>query len=273
MPDFYGMIVTMHKKWHYCIEEIRKMTAEEDLSAELLEHLDHIAEAWNTYFTKQLPEYLLQAEEEIAPIEKISKETYDQLYNALYESLGAIFRIGQKEQYQLDERFMNDSPFAYSFAISDVKMQSYINTRVGELIKDVDTTTQKQIQEIIARWQSNGSTLETVAQEIYTTFSQYTEARSYLIARMELRTALEFWRKAQFEEDAQVAWVEWWKKAYDQGDDAVRSSHKQASDAWWIPANQPFPGVDKQRPPFDYGCRCTATYRLRHPDETLTFIP
>lgn len=273
MPDFYGMIVTMHKQWHYCIEEIRKATAEEDLTAELLVYLDRIADAWNTYFTKQLPEYLTLAEEEIMPVEKVSNETYDQLYTALYDSLGAIFRIGQKEQYQLDERFMNESPFAYSFAISDVRMESYINTRVWELIKDIDATTQKQIQVIISRWQSTWSTLEDVAQEIYRTFSQYTEARSYLIARMELRTALEFGRKAQFEEDAQIVWVEWWKKSYDQDDDAVRETHSQASEAWWIPANQLFPWVEKERPPFDFGCRCTATYRLWHPDETHIFTP
>jgi hypothetical protein len=273
MSDFYGMIIRMHKKWYYCIEDIRKTTAEEDISAELLEHLDHIAQAWNFYFTKQLPEYTSLAEEVITTIEKASKETYEQLYTALYESLWAIFRIGQKEQYQLDERFMNASPFAYSFAISDVRMESYINTRVWELIRDVDTTTQKQIQTIISAWQSSWATLEEVAQTIYTTFSQYTEARSYLIARMELRTALEFGRKAQFEEDAQIVWVEWWKKSYDQDDDAVRETHSQASEAWWIPANQPFPWVEKQRPPFDFGCRCTATYRLRHPDETQIFTP
>jgi hypothetical protein len=65
--------------------------------------------------------------------------------------------------------------------------------------------TQKQVQEIIVHGQSTGATLEQVAQMIYDKFTQYTEARSYLIARMELRTALEFGRKAQFEEDAQVA--------------------------------------------------------------------
>jgi len=87
---------------------------------------------------------------------------------------------------------MNDSPFAYVFDISDVRMESYINSRVGELIKDINATTQKQIQEIVAHGQSTGSTLEQVAQMIYTKFTQYTEARAYLIARMELRTAIEF---------------------------------------------------------------------------------
>ena len=155
---------------------------------------------------------------------------------------------------------MNTSPFAYVFELSDVRMEAYINERVGELIKDIDATTQKQIQNIIAKGQSTWLTFEEVAQEIYTKFTQYTEARSYLIARQELRTALEFGREAQFQEDAKVVGVEWWKKAYDQADDAVRATHNDASDAWWIPANQLFPGVEKQRPPFDFGCRCTATY-------------
>ena len=103
----------MSKKGEKCIHDIRKATAEEWLSAELLIYLDRIAEAWNDYFTQQLPEYINLAEEEITPIEKVSQESYEQLYTALYESLWAIFRIGQKEQFELDERLMNESPFAY----------------------------------------------------------------------------------------------------------------------------------------------------------------
>lgn len=263
----------MISKWFYEIEQIRKTTAQEWISSELLLYLDTMAKAWNVYFTEQLPEYLALASEEIIPIEKVSQETYQQLYNALYESLRAIFGIGQKEQFQLDERLLDTSPFAYTFEISDVRMEAYINERVGTLIKDVDDTTQKQIQDIIAKWQSSWVTFEEVANSIYNKFTQYTEARSYLIARQELRTALEFWREAQFQEDAEVVGVEWWKKAYDQDDDAVRATHSEASEAWWIPANQLFPGVEKQRPPFDFGCRCTATYRLRHPDETQVFTP
>jgi uncharacterized protein with gpF-like domain len=152
-------------------------------------------------------------------------------------------------------------------------MEAYINERVWTLIKEIDSTTQKQIQEIISQWQSTGATFEQVAEKIYSKFSQYSQARSYLIARQELRTALEFWRHAQFQEDALIVGIEGWKKAYDQDDDAVRESHIQASNAWWIPANQLFPWVEKQRPPFDFWCRCTATYRLWHPDQSSTFTP
>lgn len=263
----------MNKKWLYTIEQIRKTTTEEWISSNLLPYLDTMAKAWSEYFANQLPKYITLADEEIIQIEKNTIDIYQQLYQALYESLREIFRIGQHEQFQLDERLTETSPFAYSFEISDVRMEAYINERVGTLIKDVDVTTQKQIQNIIAKWQSSWETFEEIANNIYQRFTQYTETRSYLIARQELRTALEFGRKAQFSEDAKIVGVEWWKKAYDQEDDAVRATHNEASSAWWIPANQLFPWVEKERPPFDFWCRCTATYRLWHPDETQVFTP
>jgi hypothetical protein len=110
-----------------------------------------MAKAWSEYFANQLPKYITLADEEIIQIEKDTIDIYQQLYQALYESLREIFRIGQHEQFQLDERMTETSPFAYSFEISDVRMEAYINERVGTLIKDVDTTTQIQIQNIIAK--------------------------------------------------------------------------------------------------------------------------
>ena len=260
-------------KAKHTIEQIRKATVDENLWSDLLVYLDRIAEAWNIYFNKQLPEYIQLADQEITPIKKVDNETYEQLYTALYEALGAIFRIWQRDQYEIDNQSLWDSPFSYSFSINDIRMEAYINERTWSLIKDIDTTTQQQIQSIIAQWQSSGASFEEIAERIYTKFTQYTQARSYLIARQELRTALEFGRQAQFQEDAIVVGVEGWKRAYDQDDDAVRESHTLASDAWRIPANQNFPWVDKKRPPFDFWCRCTATYRLRHPDQFNTFTP
>lgn len=271
--DFYGIQQLSMCKANYAIEQIRKATVDENLSADLLLYLDRIAEAWSKYFTQQLPDYIALASEQITPVEKVDKETYEQLYTALYEALGAIFRIWQHDQYEIDNQSLWDSPFSYSFSISDIRMEAYINERAWTLIKEVDSTTQQQIQSIIAQWQSSGAPFEQVAEKIYTKFSQYTQARSYLIARQELRTALEFGRQAQFQEDAIVVGVEGWKRAYDQWDNAVRPTHTQASEVWRIPANQSFPWVEKQRPPFDFWCRCTATYRLWHPDHLTTFTP
>jgi methionyl-tRNA synthetase len=90
---FYGMTIPIMTKAKYTIEHIRKATVDEDFSSNLLQYLDRIAESWNIYFNKQLPEYIQLADQEITPIEKVSKETYEQLYTALYEALGAIFRV------------------------------------------------------------------------------------------------------------------------------------------------------------------------------------
>lgn len=116
-----------------------------------------------------------------------------------------MFGIGQWDQVNKDTKEVAESVFEYSFDISDVRMEAYINERTGELIKDVDATTQKQVQQIIANAQATGLKFDEVAEIINEKFVQYNETRSYLIAKQELRTALEAGRKAQFEEDlAQV---------------------------------------------------------------------
>lgn len=256
------------------IEQIRKSVATDDVSPDLLPYLDRMAEAWTKYFDAQLPEYIDSAEEQITEITKVSDEEYKALYDELYEILAGVFGIGQWDQIDQDTQEVVESIFDYNFEIDDVRMQAYINERTWELIKDVDATTQKQVQDIISSAQSNGLQFKEVAQIINDKFVQYNETRSYLIAKQELRTALEAGRKAQFEEDlAQVWGTDGWKKSYTQSDDAVRESHQVASDAGWISASQPFPWVLMERPPFDFWCRCTAVYRLRHPDESAVFTP
>jgi len=255
------------------IHEIRKATATDDLSAELLVILDKIAQAFAKYFDTQLPKYIAQAESAIIPITSAEDPAYSDLYDTLYAQLAEIFGIWQREQMQFDSREIDDSVFAYKFDIDDVNVQAYINTRTGELIKDVDATTQKQVQEIIANAQSTGMQFDDVAKVIYDKFSQYNEVRSYLIAQQELRTALESGRRSQFEADAKIAGVVGWKRSKSQNDDQVRSSHMIAQEAWWIPANQPFPWVEKMQAPYDFGCRCTNSYRMYHPDQTTQFLP
>lgn len=259
--------------WQWEINEIRKATATDDLSAELLTALDTIAEAFARYFDSQLPKYIAQAESAIIPIMSAEDPAYSDLYDTLYKQLAEIFGIGQREQLKFDSREVDDSVYAYNFDIDDVNVQAYINTRTGELIKDVDYTTQKQVQEIIANAQATGMQFDEVADAIYKKFAQYNEVRSYLIAQQELRTALESGRRAQFDTDANIAWVVWRKRSQSQDDDAVRATHMIAEEAWWIPANQVFPWVEKMQAPYDFGCRCTNTYRLYHPDQSTSFLP
>lgn len=255
------------------INEIRKATATDDLSAELLLSLDKIAQAFAKYFDSQLPKYIAQAESAIIPIMSAEDPAYKDLYDELYAQLAEIFGVWQWEQWTIDNRDVADSVYAYTFDINDVNVQAYINTRTGELIKDVDATTQKQVQEIIGNAQATGMWFDAVAEEIYKKFAQYNEVRSYLIAQQELRTALESGRRAQFEADAKIASVVWRKRSQSQDDDQVRASHRRAEQAWWISANQPFPWVEKMQAPYDFGCRCTNTYRLYHPDQSTWFLP
>lgn len=261
-----------NKCWQHTIEEIRKTVATDDVSPDLLPLLDRMAEAWKKYFDAQLPDYIKLAEEEITEITKVSDEEYSDLFDELYEILATAFGIGQRDQRDKDLEEVARSVFDYNFEIDDVRMEAYINERTGELIRGVDATTQKQVQAIIANAQQNWLQIDEVATQIYDKFSKYNETRSYLIAKQELRTALEAWRKAQFEADLdQVPSADGRKKSYSQSDNQVRETHKIAEDAGWIPYNQPFPWVEKDRPPYDFGCRCTAWYQLRHPDETLLF--
>lgn len=271
---YFGTNRGMCKKCgQYTIEEIRKSIAIDDVSPDLLPFLDRMAEARQKYFDAQLPDYMKLAEDQMI-VTKISDKEYSDLYDELYEILAWVFGIGQWDQVKKDTKEVSESIFEYNFDISDVRMEAYINERVGELIKDVDATTQKQVQEIIANAQATGMQFDEVANVINEKFAKYNETRSYLIAKQELRTALEAGRKAQFEEDlSQVGGTEWWKKSYTQEDSAVRETHQIASDAGWISASEPFPGVEKQRPPYDFGCRCTAVYRLWHPDESTVFTP
>lgn len=143
---------------------------------------------------------------------------------------------------------------------------SFARARAGRLITGVDATTKSEVNTLISRAIRDGLTRDETARLIAAQFTDFAKYRSALIATMELGTAYEEGKWAQFDRYRQRFNEQGWKRSQSQGDDSVRPLHLDNEEQGWIPADQEFKGTKTQRAPHGFNCRCTTLYRLMKPE-------
>lgn len=218
------------------------------------------SELWAWYFNKQVDEYLLYVENNPQLFVEMRKAaTGDEFMKKNIEQLANIYMLGMTVQ---EKTIQDDIAVGLSFDIKNEDAIAWAETRVGELIKWVDETTQKEIQSIIESAFTNGKSMNEIKDEIFAKFIQYSEYRASLIAVMETGNAYQQGKKAQFWRYQEKFGVVGFKRSKTQGDSNVRPTHIQNQLAWWIPANQNFPWTWTDDAPHGFNCRCNVTYSI-----------
>lgn len=113
--------------------------------------------------------------------------------------------------------------------------------RAGELIKNIDQSSQEVVGSIVQKALREGRSKQKLAETIQGKFSEYNLVRSKLIAQQEVAIAYETSKYEQFTDLAGRLGQEGRKRNIDQGDAKVRAEHKAASAAGWILVSIPFP--------------------------------
>ena len=233
------------------------------------ELFEELQDAVLNYQEEVLEEVLKQYETQTDLFKIQDEETF---FEAIANLLESIYLYGQWVWLKLvnDEtkelQALASLDFNLSFDIEPTRAKEYAQTQTGALIKNIDTTTQAEVQKIVTASINEWRTQQKLAQEINDNFAQFNAYRSKLIARQETSLALWGWKYNQFQESAKAYMSPGYKKAYSQQDSKVREEHKANEDAGRIPANEPFPGTWDMHEPFGFNCRCVVTYRVFLPD-------
>ena len=220
-------------------------------------------EFFRKYFKKQEKFYLKQVEN--FPVFKtfISKSFEDDLEKLLK----SIWKLGKKEAVdEFYKDFIRVGQKPDEIYISNDDIIKYAKQRAWWLIKQVDETTKKQINAIITKWLKENWTLNQLKQEIRNKFKQFSTYRAALIAHMETATAYSVARKNQIKHFQTNSKIQMRKRAKTQQDDKVRPSHRANELAWWIPANQVYPGTWTMNAPHWFFCRCSDIYSPINPE-------
>lgn len=219
--------------------------------------------------------YLVKLKEELQNAENLPLTkafSIDKLLEAVTKLIAKAYTFGQKTIFaQVQDETIDLQPLlpldeTISFAISPDPAVNYAKERAGELIRWVTDNVQNTMQKLVTNALTEGRTQTKLKEEIQAKFEQFTSTRSALIARQEVALANGWWRYNQFTKSAQQFGQIGRKKAYTQGDDNVRPSHRANADEWWIMATQPFQGTGSMYEPFGFNCRCRVTYLIYKPE-------
>lgn len=224
------------------------------------------------YFDAQAEEYIssLSQYPELK-IQKISDEEKQGFYNFI-EDFFLLWVSEEQQNIALDLlRSGYDNTSEKLQLLDNSRAVEYAQDHSGELIKQINTTTQTEMSEIITSGIKNSQTIQEITENIQEKFKSYNLYRSTLIATMEVANAYSEAQKQVYEEVAWQLWVIGWKRAITQKDENVRASHKTNEDAWWIPRTQAYPWTGSMQAPYWFFCRCSDDYSLTNPDTGLLY--
>ncbi len=151
-------------------------------------------------------------------------------------------------------------------SITDDFALEYAENHAGKLITQINETTEKSMNLIIANWISKGESIKTIASNIKDKFADFSLYRSSLIAQMETWTAYYIWNDKQHDLYEEDLWVTWYKHSYSQWDSEVRSSHLKNEEDWWILRNLKFSWTNSNTPPYEFWCRCYKKTSIINPE-------
>lgn len=156
-----------------------------------------------------------------------------------------------------------------SFDLKNPRAVSYLRDYGAKLVKDIDETTRKSLQVLVAQGAEEGWSYKRTASEIISRFEEFAvgkpqehiASRAHLIAITETGNAYEEGNRivAKDLQDAGIEQEKFWSTV---GDDRVSDGCRENEDANWIGIDEPFPSGD-QRPMRFPGCRCITNYRMK----------
>ncbi len=239
-----------------------RRSAEKARGSEYVKVFDRFVKIWIKRFEAQVETYIAYVDDNPQMFVEIRKEDEYGFDEELTDEIFAAYSLGLTAgEIDIQEQLT----IGLSMDIVNEDSVKWAQQRVGELIKGVDETTQKEIQAIIESALTEGKSMKDIKEEIYAKFLQYTEYRANLIAVMEMGNAFEQGKKAQFGRYQNHFGIVGYKRSFTQGDSNVRPEHTTNARAGWIRANELFPGTLTDTAPHGFNCRCNVQYSLYDP--------
>lgn len=234
----------------------------ENKSKEFIDFYVDFVLFFDEYFKKQSIEYIDNLEK--YPWIKLEKEEFN--LDDLEQKLSQIYWLGMVEWLS-----DNNSELIKVWAWIKLELLSndfevnYAKENAWRLIQQINTTTQKDIWEIISKWIENSLSISEIANNIKDKFSNYSLYRSTLIANQEVSTAYEQWKLQNFINNTKDLKIVWRKRSVSQKDEGVRESHKQNEKDGRILRDKVFSWTGTNTAPHWIWCRCYIQYSLSNP--------
>lgn len=235
----------------------------ENKSKEFTEFYIEFVSFFDEYFKQQSIEYIESLEN--YPGINLIKAKFDN--DDLEKKLAEIYLLGMTEW--LSE---NNSELLKVWAETHLELLSnnyeidYAKENAWRLIQQIDSTTQKDIWDIISKGIEASLSIPEIATNIQEKFASYSLYRATLIANQEVSQAYESWKKQNFENNKSSLWIMGWKRSITQWDDWVRPTHLQNEMDGWIPADKVFSWTGTDIAPHWIWCRCYIQYSLVNPE-------
>lgn len=230
---------------------------------------------FETYFREECKKWLKYVEENPMLFEKISDENIF-IEKWFFENFLQGVQNFLKKWYELGRNFLFrqiqvELPKNGDIFVKDSYSIEYAKTRAGDLIKDIDETSKRRMQTLIAEALEKNFSKKEMRDAIMREFGEYGKVRATLIAQQETAMAHEYAQDKEFREIADEMGLVGWKRSHSQGDGKVRATHRQNELDGWIENNILFSGTGTMYAPHGFRCRCVTMRRLIEPsiDEKL----
>ncbi len=252
-------------------ELIKIMKADLELDIRWDKYITRFKQFRNTfrnYFKKQVEDYIKQVDN-MAEFQydikkfKLKKLNQEERIEAITDELEKIVILWNTS---INELALEELSPEQILAIDSKSAREFARTEAWRLIRWINETTEKLVQQIIDKWLEKQLSKKWIKEMIADRFRWFAERRATLIARQEVAMAFEKAKNDQFKKYEKEYWIEWYKRAQTQQDEKVRPSHSQNQADWWIPRNQRFSWTWDMHAPFGFNCRCVTSYRLRKPN-------
>lgn len=187
-------------------------------------------------------------------------------YAAIAEQYGKQFNEGIKSFNRYHKKAVDEE--LYNFDPWDYTIQTYLQTMAARKVTQILDTTKKEMRALIEQSRDEGGTMDDIAAQIQTKFTQYSEYRAYRIARTEVVQASNFGSYFAALEAADTIGQEMEKEWVDSDDHRVRRSHR-AMDGERVPVDSKYSnGMDYPADSMNgtasevIHCRCAQVYHL-----------
>ncbi len=190
-------------------------------------------------------------------IEKDFSDNLEKISNMISKA----FSIGKS---QLNKLIGKEVTVEASFGLSADDALKYANDYAWKLVKWLDETSKKRINDLITKGIDKGWGYQKISEALKIDFA-FSDYRARLIASNEIGTAYIQGKNEQFSryrsEYGQTGWKNW----ISHKDDVTTAECLANDEEGWIAFDQEFQDGHKTPPRFPW-CRCNITYRLFKPE-------